>query len=893
MSASIYEQPRLEGAADDTDKHENPQLFQHFASAGLSDIVREPIKILARLDDDGEQHFVLWSDVQQFFPNAIYVLNGAEFIPFLMDDDFQQIKPLRIAYHPGVVLWVTVAPHESPAKQDFTLESPGETSSFDKLSFQTWAGLPWTGLPSTYKDSAERSTISECGSSATTWVEETPDPSSFYFLKPYRPRKRIEKHVQQTPHPKSYYFAEPYQHPPPMGFDRRMSNSIMELQRAIRRADSYVGKVASNEAEGLTELTVETSHDKDPTALKKVKPEDKVPTQEIDYDLTQLTNEEQIQKRLELLKKTRLDLQLELQVMGEKYRESERRALLCLAEMRRRITAILDCTYELQEDPKPRLFIVLLTRSVSSNIIDTDPSTNFRLYFLCECSTDTNSEDDNFSQGIHLVKHEGYEIRNSDEFIQKYGPYVLTMLQMVKYGFVATGFTAPALAHYKQIEGIDAIQQTLDISQATIGSLVDDSIAFIRDQVAKMTDRINVPTGSPELDNQEVLEEADLQLLESHLEINKSNHVLGNLCQIVDSEGYLKWVCVDHYHNFHEMSVIKELREIVIAGCNGQFIEEKGLVDVRLQTSIQAEQFYSAMIKARCIFDLKVSLLWNPTQDDLNTLAKAVTKANIARLRITGCSGIEGDRSIRRHDELDSTLFRPILQSMSNGKLQAIEFYGLQCSDFLYVDVSEMKSSPRIRELSVEWTATPIVDHETTFTAILGKCLMLVKLIVKTDFAQDVLVYMLRNISLYPRLKTLKIKDIGKLNYSFEFGISHGRIHSLDVLSFGMCHWELGGMKELLLGGFLTEIDLTLNGDDTDLDRLRAIVRHNPKLTRAGLCIDRRYVEVIVCADAATRDNLSETGDINILRGLEQQIHRWRGGAQPGTRQGRSSVQHL
>ncbi|KAG0312342.1 hypothetical protein BGZ99_009577 [Dissophora globulifera] len=281
--------------------------------------------------------------------------------------------------------------------------------------------------------------------------------------------------------------------------------------------------------------------------------------QEVDH-IKQLIHLEQLQTSaiLEHLRKEYKELELELQAMEEHRFNSERRALLNVADMQRRIITILDRTYELQDDPRPTLFIVLPSRSTTSNIRDRDPSPKFRLYFLCECSDvansedDTNSEDDFdseddvFSQGIHLVKHEGYDVKNSDEFFQKYGRYVLTMLQMVKYGFVATGVTVPALAHFKQIEGIDAIQQTLDISQMTIGSLIDDTIAFIEDQADNMIDGINMLAGSLGFYSYEVLEGADLRQLQSYLEVNDSNRVLGNLCRIVNSEGHVKWVCRDH-----------------------------------------------------------------------------------------------------------------------------------------------------------------------------------------------------------------------------------------------------------------------------------------------------------------------------------------------------------
>ncbi|KAG0307733.1 hypothetical protein BGZ98_009932 [Dissophora globulifera] len=274
---------------------------------------------------------------------------------------------------------------------------------------------------------------------------------------------------------------------------------------------------------------------------------DSILSQEID-DIKQLIHQEQLQadERLVQHRKKYLELQRTLQAIQEGKFDSERLALLSVIDMRRRITTILDRTYKPQEDPKPRLFIVLPTRSAASNTLETDPSTKVRLYFLCECAADINLEDYDLFQGIHLIKHEGYDIKNPDEFFQKYGSHVLTMLQMVKHGFIDATATVPALAHFKQVEGINSIEKTLDTTQATIGTLVDGSIAFIKDRVDNITNRINVLVGSMDLENQESLDGADLQQLGSYLEVDESNRVLSNLFRIINSDGHVKWVCGDH-----------------------------------------------------------------------------------------------------------------------------------------------------------------------------------------------------------------------------------------------------------------------------------------------------------------------------------------------------------
>ncbi|KAF9988522.1 hypothetical protein BGZ65_000592 [Modicella reniformis] len=60
--------------------------------------------IRARLDPKTGQYVVLWKDVQQVFKNASHIQHGITVISFMTDENFEELEPLRIEYHPGVVL---------------------------------------------------------------------------------------------------------------------------------------------------------------------------------------------------------------------------------------------------------------------------------------------------------------------------------------------------------------------------------------------------------------------------------------------------------------------------------------------------------------------------------------------------------------------------------------------------------------------------------------------------------------------------------------------------------------------------------------------------------------------------------------------------------------------
>ncbi|KAG0307735.1 hypothetical protein BGZ98_009934 [Dissophora globulifera] len=501
---------------------------------GDSSAVSKARSIHTRLDNRGGQHFVLWKDIQSVFPHAKYILNSDEVVSFIKDEDSNEVQPLRIACQPGIVLRVVVPTHKDSA---YVLP---EDSSYISTSLSE--GLAHT-TPPPYESSGLSTRLHNVDKIEPSWVTE-------YEKSLDSMSKRLNLANPST----SKLFAER----PAESYLFSMEPGASKVHVTPSRKLKTDGSDSDSEQLTDTDESIRIGELVDETNQNDI-------FQEVDQ-IKHLIHLEQLQASeiQEQLRKEFVELQLELEAMEEQRFDSERHALLSVADMRRRITTILDRTYEPQEDSMPRLFIVLPTGSTTSNTTDTDPSTKFRLYFLCECSTtahseddtdsedDINSEEDVLSQGIHLVKHEGYYIKKPDDFFQKFGPYVLTMLQMVRYGFVAVGVTVPALAHFQQIKGIEAIERILEITQAKIGSLVDDSIAFVEDYLANMADGINMPVDSLNTSNQEMLEKVDLQQLESYLSMNDSNGILGGLYWTVNPEGHVKWVC---FHHLNELNV--------------------------------------------------------------------------------------------------------------------------------------------------------------------------------------------------------------------------------------------------------------------------------------------------------------------------------------------------
>ncbi|KAG0043929.1 hypothetical protein BGZ90_008928, partial [Linnemannia elongata] len=126
-----------------------------------------------------------------------------------------------------------------------------------------------------------------------------------------------------------------------------------------------------------------------------------------------------------------------------------------------------------------------------------------------------------------------------------------------------------------------------------------------------------------QMEKKEALEGADLRKLDTFLKDNDGNKVLGNLYRTVTDEGHVKWVCIDHYRvNYQESSAMEFQR--VLDSVGGSLSESLGRVEVRIGSRVLVEQFYTALGKARSVYELNIGLDWACTTSDLEALEKAL-----------------------------------------------------------------------------------------------------------------------------------------------------------------------------------------------------------------------------------------------------------------------------
>ncbi|KAF9363659.1 hypothetical protein BGX34_003592 [Mortierella sp. NVP85] len=193
--------------------------------------------------------------------------------------------------------------------------------------------------------------------------------------------------------------------------------------------------------------------------------------------------------------------------------------------------------------PTPRFFVIL---PVLSAVVEgqEESQRQLRLYFLCECGSHTMAKDSNKTHEVHLAHHPGYDLIDQDEFIKKYGSYLLAMMYMIKFGAKSRGLVVPPLLNLSHVIG----------EGESIDQLVEETISHLK----KATGSINGDTTHQCSDSTGIAE------LKSHLKIKDGEGFSGGLSRMKIKNEHYSWICNDHLRECYESSLY-ELRSHINA----------------------------------------------------------------------------------------------------------------------------------------------------------------------------------------------------------------------------------------------------------------------------------------------------------------------------------------
>lgn len=394
---------------------------------------------------------------------------------------------------------------------------------------------------------------------------------------------------------------------------------------------------------------------------------------------------------------------------------AQQEALGRIALIQSKAAAIMTQNHELYEYPIPRLFIVLPEEATTNTEkldrgIKNQSTRTFKVHFLCECGDHTKPVDGqatntNLKHEIHIACHKGYDIVRPTEFFEKYSSYILTLLQMLKYGVAIPGVAVQPSDRLQIVDSLKNDAEEIGCDFKDIGKSIDSSIAYIEGLAGVQS---QPPSSGPYLSanssalvDAEDLEGADFLQLYSFLETKGDKRELGNLYRTVTAEGHNKWVCLDHYRVKNKAKAAQDLRNAMdeigeeYKEASGVYIEATGSVRISLPSRTVARKFYEALSSLRDVQELDIALCWYFSMQDLVELRDAIKSTPIFHVRLDGRNG----GSLPPDFLNNGRRFDPVLQMLSGGNIRKFELTGWE--GFLG-SINNIPATLSVRELRID-----------------------------------------------------------------------------------------------------------------------------------------------------------------------------------------------
>ncbi|KAF9173133.1 hypothetical protein BGX21_009201 [Mortierella sp. AD011] len=706
-----------------------------------------------RFDAKSGQYIILWSDVQRVFQDAQYALDGAEMVPFLVDDNWEELKPLRILANPGVVLDVALDPNSSSRSQYAKMGDALRVSS-------------------SLSDAAANDAIG--GGSAASGISLPGLTQQDIPVKSGQQTETLYSRAEKTPNTSlnssdsanTFYSA-----------DENWSNP------SRRSSQSRLSQIRSPTVPDFATLT---NHSEDPVSASPTDNEvpdvvssSSAPLAETEPDITDIasieatTSKATISPRpvgktvtLVLTKEVELessDVEVAVPIPdGSKSRNiwspQSKRTLnrrgpqanvdpLNLADAPKDIQGrVVEYMEQLEsltwhEAPMPRLFIILPKTFISGDTRGSAAS-DFRLFWMCEYSYDhPDGAEDCSGHGSNSYlqhTHQGFELNQPLELFRK---SLTTENDHQASPRRKTGLS------YDQ--GVEFLQNAFGMPKEQIEHSLNWMIDYLFSRTLESTmenQLLHVLDG--EIQKPPKLTPDDLVQLRSFISLPPNGPgTYGNLYRSVDDDGHVQWVCSTHFYELHPFFSPEYIHE-ALQKCGGYdyahgselasglYNAQTGSIGARPRSNIEALHLYSALVAGiKCVPEVCLRFHWNVALEDMGLIRDAVVNFGVVSLSLMG-PGLR--HASAAHSELMvQIMMLPRIQMLALDSAQAIlkhthpllltkQFPGLRAlhlqldagagdlDDIASGLTSAIVNSPNITELSINWEEfEEVLDIET------------------------------------------------------------------------------------------------------------------------------------------------------------------------------------
>ncbi|KAF9345748.1 hypothetical protein BGX34_004510 [Mortierella sp. NVP85] len=389
--------------------------------------------------------------------------------------------------------------------------------------------------------------------------------------------------------------------------DHRMEEVLGKIQEYDQRMQEALRAI--QEADGQQEETIGTTRQTGPQAQS---------IQRLQQQLSEAL------ERIQQIDQQAKDSQGRYeQLLQQRYQETLQ-AFHYLTLVQYRVQAIL--TASSQNLPVPRLFIALPEPTA---VVDGQNEPHLQLRV---------TKNGNELHEIHLVDHPGYELVNQDDFIKKYGAYLLTMIYMVKYGIKAGGLIVLPLLGLKDATNIRESQGHLQSIMKNIKCLVDATIAHLESAIGIID--------SGTIIIHQDLDSLELSQLQSHLKLKDGEGSIEDLWPVATPDGHYAWICRYHLLEYYNSALLR--LKVAIGASGGVCRDTK--VQLKITSETTTKRLYDAITDVCRVQNMRK---WEELRN--------------------GISGLGGLSSAARSpSEIVSTLDGMESLSLSNGRLSMV-----------------------------------------------------------------------------------------------------------------------------------------------------------------------------------------------------------------------------
>ncbi|KAG0055697.1 hypothetical protein BGZ83_007704 [Gryganskiella cystojenkinii] len=294
----------------------------------------------------------------------------------------------------------------------------------------------------------------------------------------------------------------------------------------------------------------------------------------------------------------------------------------------------------------PRLFLVLPEED--RPLTAQDPFNNhFTLHFLCDGGKELKqkvmgcNKPNTIPGHVHLCGHQGYELDRPTEFFDRFGPYLLNLMQMLQHGFPVHGQVVHSLEEldYPRLaregrDGFEYFPRVHNIEQSILQMIQYlKTVKMNNDHKRTFEDHVR----TVELDS--IVGQTNFSEVRSFLKNmseteKKNDDLIGYL-----SRGYLEgsqkevWLCSSHYDVVYDTKAARDLSQVVSANKGSyEYADKKLNLVVKASKSASLIYYSQAIAKIKNAQELDLTVDCDTSNEDLEALGHNLVEMTLRKL---------------------------------------------------------------------------------------------------------------------------------------------------------------------------------------------------------------------------------------------------------------------